>query len=167
MIKSSLEDQRKASGCKFFSSTSSQRAESPAASRGEELGRALSVAVLCYGIPIGVLVLHALLAKRKRRALWERAGWRPAHAPCRSPGEPRSKTSPGHPLQARRMLSTERQRRAWERTERHRTISFTHTSEFFKTQLWLGQLETINFPQIILSQFKIQQVFCTWPCASK
>lgn len=54
MIKSSLEDQRKASGCRLFSSTSSQR------SRGEELGGALSVAVLCYGVPIGVLVLHAL-----------------------------------------------------------------------------------------------------------
>jgi hypothetical protein len=50
MIKSSVEDQRKASGCKFFSSTSSQRAESPATtSCQEELGRALSIAVFAMG----------------------------------------------------------------------------------------------------------------------
>ena len=49
--------------------SASVRAADPAQpSRGEELGRALSVAVLCYGIPIGVLVLHALWAKGKRRA---------------------------------------------------------------------------------------------------
>lgn len=31
-----------------------------APSRREELGRALSIAVLGYGVPVGVLVLHAL-----------------------------------------------------------------------------------------------------------
>ena len=61
MIKSSVKDQRKASGCKFLSSASSQRTESLATtSCQEELGRAHSVAVLRYAILIGVLVLHAL-----------------------------------------------------------------------------------------------------------
>ena len=61
MIKSSVKDQRKASGCKFLSSASSRRTESLATtSCQEELGRAHSVAVLRYAILIGVLVLHAL-----------------------------------------------------------------------------------------------------------
>lgn len=45
-------------------------------SGGQELGGALPVAILRYGIPIGVLVLHALWAKGREEPVSERS-----HAP--------------------------------------------------------------------------------------
>ena len=57
-----------ASGHKFFGGAWSPVGRLLCPSCREELRRALSVAILGYGVPIGVLVLHALLAKGKIRA---------------------------------------------------------------------------------------------------
>lgn len=86
---------RLASGCKCGSRVRAASLLRP--SRGEELGRALSVAVLCYGIPIGVLMLYALLAKGKTRARWERAVSHTSLSELRKSSETAVRHSPREP----------------------------------------------------------------------
>lgn len=58
------------------------------ASRREEFRRALSVAVLGYGVAVCVLMLHALLAKEDRSML-ERVSCSDSHSPCPTSSMPR------------------------------------------------------------------------------
>ena len=58
------------------------------ASRREEFRRALSIAVLGYGVTVRVLVLHTLLAKEDRGVL-ERVSCSDSHSPCQTSSMPR------------------------------------------------------------------------------